>query len=144
MAQVETKTFLSGLNKKNKGYELLEELLVKRRGYSFYIEPKHKNMYATAERLFQQRWPAVVDKRFGMIFGCPEGAHETFRGALFCYHEEELGEEMGVHNGANMYVSRGLGYYMSSMMPGIVIAGTVYRPDRYDKDLFEMYAVRYI
>lgn len=134
MAQITRDAFLARLNTENRGFLELAEFMQLQ---EFFIEPKHVGMLETAKRLSGQGWSPVVDKRFGLIFGCPDGFHEKFRGYLYCYHEERIGYEIGIYTGAERYVKDGLGYYISSMGDGVIIVGATYRIDNFDQELFD-------
>lgn len=92
-----------------------------------------------------ERFP-VVDKKLRIVVGCLGGYHEHVRAVLWRYHasyENPLAPEE-IWGAAFRYVIDGHGYYVSSMVPGITLAGHKYRPDRFDKDLFLIYPIRHV
>ncbi len=105
---------------------------------SLRFAQKGRDLLEIVQTFTQQRTNPVVDKKLGFVFGVPEGFHEKFRGSLYAYHDPEDAKEWSETVNARHYVTRGCGYYISSMQPQTIVCGENYKEDRWDKDLFLM------
>lgn len=133
MLEISTEDFIASLDKSNNNYD---ELVIACESHRYHIERKSKNMLDTIERLSKCDITPIVDKKFQLIFGCREGNHAVLRTSLYRYHR---GYVRGADTCSDLYLSENLGWYISTMQPHVIIVGVHYRPDRFDKDLFEEY-----
>ena len=80
----------------------------------------------------------IVDKRFGVIFMVRSGYHEEFMTSLWEYFSPE---DNGNTDPGQAYITKGLGYYMSSLDLVIIIDSVQLRPDRFDDLVLNTYPV---
>lgn len=136
--------FLATLDADNPFYQRLCELLQDSLCRDLIAFPKGRDLVERVQELQHKRCPPVVDQTLKLVIGVPEGGHSILRNLLYTYHESAGDREVDLprhDRGGTWYLLDGLGYYVSSMRPNVVVAGQGYRPDRFDKDLFLMYQV---
>ncbi len=98
----------------------------------------------------------LVDKRLSVVFGTEWGSHKFLRVELYRYHYAARNPSAAYiepHKAEDAWLLENMGYYfastpsMSEVFLGIpprrIIAAQTYRPDRFDKELFEFYEVNY-
>lgn len=113
---------------------------------SLFISRKGRDLADVVQGFCEDDRFPVVDKKLCIVAGCLSGFHEDMRAVLWRYHTSYKNpltlEEMWL--AALRYVADGHGYYISPMLPKMVLVGEKYRPDRFDKDLFLVYPIRHI
>ncbi len=110
------------------------------------FERKGKDLAEVVTRHMQERLFPLVDKRLGLVFGVESSLHKGLRCELFRYHNAPRNPNndwINPNECADRWVSEGMGWYISSMETHKIVAGQKYRPDRFDKDLFEVFRVDY-
>jgi hypothetical protein len=140
--------FVAKLDQKNQQYEELK-LSVKfhnaRKPITF--APKGKDLFELVSSHLSRRLFPLVDKRLGIVLGVEGSIHKDLRCELFRYHntpKNPNGNWINPNECADKWVSEGMGWYISSMSEyttRTIIAGHKYRPDRFDKDCFQMFKV---
>lgn len=126
-------------NKENKYYEYIVAIFRGLHGSNMLcaIQKKDKDLVEVIERLKSKRMYPIVDKGLGVVLGVD--THMAFCSELFRYYyyaTDADREHVDPYTSADRYVSEGHGYFISRMKTNVIIVGSSYRPDRYDKDLF--------
>lgn len=137
--------FLERLDKKNHGAEELGDMVTiydKHNPITFVR--KGKDLFEVVTNHLNQRLFPLVDKRLGVVFGVERCLHKGLRCELFRYHNVPNNPNrdwINPNECADRWVSEGMGWYVSSMDEKMIIAGQKYRPDRFDKDCFQLFTV---
>ncbi len=137
--------FIAGLDPTNPCYEdFVEQFRLNERWMKF--ERKDKDLVEKVASLCKERAAPIIDKRLRVVIGMWGGNHEIYRTLLWTYHTRKYESVLDVPeriDPAYQYLKDGMGYYISSMNRRKLIVAYQYRPDRFDKDLFELYEVGY-
>lgn len=108
------------------------------------IEKKARDLPEVVEQCKAGKLFPVVDKKFGLVFGCRE--HGLSLQELFRYHYYASGADrpyVDPDESSDRYISEGHGWFISKMRPRIIVAGIKYRPDQFDKDVFISHEVEH-
>ncbi len=137
--------FVAILDKKNQYWENLAVFFETdyARG-ELVIERKGQDLVEVVRRCKEHGLYPVVDKRLGLVFGC-EG-HGVTRSELYryYYYAKNIHREpyINLDEGEDLYISKGYGWFISSIRPHIIVAGAKYHPDQYDKEIFAIQRVQ--
>jgi hypothetical protein len=110
------------------------------------IAPRGSNLVEIVQVYCRRKMFPVVDKRLGVVLGAEMFLHRVLRSELFRYHKEikeVSGNERERDLCADRWLTDGMGYFISSMRERTIVVAQNYRPDRYDKDLFQIFDVDY-
>lgn len=137
--------FVARLNKKNPNFEGLEHTVrFYNERHPIKFERKGKDLFEVISKHLDNRLFPLVDKRIGVVLGVESSLHKGLRCELFRYHNAPRNPNndwINPNECADRWVTEGMGWYLSSMDHRMIIAGQKYRPDRFDKDVFQMFTV---
>lgn len=133
--------FVATLDKKNPWYEgFVMGMKTSNKLWADLLARKGSNLVEIVEDFRKQGRFPLVDKKLKMVFGVNH--HLSIRVDLYRYHDAARNPAMpyiNPHHAADSWLFEGMGYYVSSMPPHGLVVGSGYRPDRFDKDLFQIY-----
>jgi len=137
--------FLESLDEKNPFTRgVVSQLKVFNSDDSFVFARKGRDLVEVVQGFCDKGAYPVVDKKMGMVLGVGDGYHRLVSALLYNYHSApehlEL-EPASIEKASTWYIMDGMGFFVSSMRKGIIVAGHQYQEDRFDKDLFLMWKV---
>lgn len=113
------------------------------------FERKGEGLLCVVQELRDRRLYPVIDKKLELIIGVEDACHQLLTQELFRYYYYEGDPEMkqlwiDPYISSDLYVLQGMGYFISSVRPNIIVLGREYQPDTFDKDLFTKYQLRFV
>ena len=133
--------FLTTLDKKNPWHDgFVMDMKTSQKLWGDLLARKDRNLVEVVQDFRAKGRYPLVDKKLKMVFGV--NYHLGIRVDLYRYHEAARNPAMpyiNPHHAADAWLFEGMGYYVSSMPPNGLVVGRGYRPDRFDKDLFQIY-----
>lgn len=114
-----------------------------KRIYHPFIYRRDAHIVEVFRELLDHALYPLVDRRLNIVFGLPS-SHGFARSELYLYFkygttppQEHINSDIAM----DKFVTEGCGYFISKTTPKTILAGTAYRPDRYDKLVFDQYRV---
>lgn len=140
------RAWLATLDTHNRAFRDLERFITSGERHpifgAFVVVPKGCDIVRDVQQLCTQRHYPVVDRRLGVLVGCPgSGVHEELRARLYAYHKNN--DSSSIFEDAKKYLLEGRGYFISSVRPNAIQLGYKYIPDEYDVLLFPHFVRQY-
>lgn len=106
-------------------------------GGGLLIARKGRDLVEVMKEFAAENKYPIIDKQLNMVFGVR--THGIPRAMLYWYHSDLRMFATPSAEAADMWTFKGMGYYVSSMLPNHVVLSGSYRGDRFDKDVFQIF-----